>query len=897
MKKICINIVILLSLLWFFPAYAVVLVSGLQCDYLTDPLGIDTSIPRFTWKISDTANTRGQKQTAYQLLVASSPALLDEGKGDVWDSGEVHSSQSVLVPFAGNKLSSGEDCYWKVRICDMDKKPSAWSSTARFSMGLLNPDDWTGPWIKHPTAAKVDHIWFRKAFSLKGKPASAFLYVASVGYHDLYVNGQKVDARVLAPSLTRLDKRVLYVTYDITSALRAGDNCIAIWTGPGWSRYDFFNTEPALRVQLNAKLITGDTLSLASDTSWRCETSGCEDIGGCEYRDHGGELINAQKYDPGWNTVGYGDSGWEHAATASIDAILSAQMVAPSRIVGTIPAQSISGSGPYRVDLGTNFSGWISVYMKDQVAGDVVTFQVSDNPDTAQAFGQKSIYVCKGGPSETYQNMFNYTGGRYLTISGMRNKPELTDIVGHVIGTDLPRTGHFSCSSELFNQIYETDLRTFRANTVEGYTEDCPHRERQGYGEEQFATAWGCGIPNYDAGAYYAKIIRDWCDVQQPNGWINHTAPQINRHYGGSMWSSAPVNIGWEFYKNYGDKDILFESYSTDKAWLNFLASHVAGGILQQYNTNYNGGGNFLGDWAAPYQKGDRLKGKEFGNTREALFFNNCVYAMDLGTFIKIANILGKPDDVAFYGKRLAALKVNVQAHFFDSTEDTYLDTLQVHLAFPMLAGITPEGVKPGVYASFEKEILQTRPYLDMGSSGLPVLLKFLIEDTDRNDILFTLVSKTNEPSYGYFLSRGETTWPEYWDDNCPSRIHTCYTGIAAWFIKGLGGIREDPECYGYQSFIIKPALVGDLTFAKAQIESLYGTIASHWVKKNGLIYLKIVVPVNSMATVYVPASDVKNVTESGVPAARASGVEFLKMEGSYAVFRVHSGIYQFVSK
>ena len=104
-----------------------------------------------------------------------------------------------------------------------------------------------------------------------------------------------------------------------------------------------------------------------------------------------------------------------------------------------------------------------------------------------------------------------------------------------------------------------------------------------------------------------------------------------------------------------------------------------------------------------------------------------------------------------------------------------------------------------------------------MGSSGLPVLLKFLIEDTERDDIIAEHLSKTTEPSYGYFLSRGETAWPEYWDDTKPSRIHTCYTGIAAWFIKGLGGIREDPNQYGYQSFIIKPALVGNLTFAEAQ--------------------------------------------------------------------------------
>jgi alpha-L-rhamnosidase len=887
-----IKAIILTNVLCLFSARAAVMVAGLQCEYLTDPLGIDVQTPRFTWKLSDADNTRGQKQTGYEVLVASSPALLVEGRADIWDSGQIVSSQSALVTFAGKKLASGANCFWKVRVWDKDNIKSAWSSTAHFSMGLLEPSDWTGPWIKHPTALPVDHIWYRKIFTLHDKPASAFIYVASVGYHELYVNGQKVDERVLAPSLTRLDKRVLYVTYDITSALKAGDNCIAIWTGAGWSRYPYFKTNPALRVQLDGITTGRDDISIASDASWRCKISSSEDIGGANYKDHGGEQIDAQKFIPDWNAISFDDKSWEHAATASVNATLSAQMIEPSRVIETFAAQSVSGDGPYRVDLGTNFSGWISIKIKNQSAGDVVTIQVSDNPDFVQAFGQKSIYICKGGSSETFQNKFNYAAGRYVTITGLKNKPELSDIEGYAIGTDLSRTGQFSCSSDLFNQIYETDLWTYRVNTIEGYTSDCPHRERLGYGEENFATAWGDGIPNYDAGAFYTKIVRDWCDVQQTNGWINHTAPQVNNHYGGTMWSSAPLNIGWEFYKNYGDKRILAESYATDKAWLNYLAANVKDGILQPYNTNYNkaGAGNFLGDWAEPHAS-------EFGNSSKALLFNNCDYALDLRNFVAIAKILDKPDDVAVYGKRLEDLKGQVQAHFFNPDQNNYIDDGQIHLAFPMFAGITPDDIKPKVFANFETDILETHPYFDMGSSGLPILLKFLIEDVERNDIIFTNLSKTTEPSYGFFLSRGETAWPEYWDDTKPSRMHTCYTGIAAWFIKGLGGIREDPDNYGYQSFIIKPALVGNLTFAEAKTESLYGTISSRWEKTNGIVKMNVTIPVNSTATVYVPATDVKNVTEGGVAISKADGVKFLKMEGTAAVLQVQSGVYQFVSK
>ena len=268
--------IILASFLWAAGAGADGTVSGLRCEYLADPLGIDVQTPRLTWKISDTNHTRGQKQTGYQVLVASSPALLEQGRADVWDSGQVLSSQSALVPFAGKQLASGQECFWKVMIYDKDKKPSAWSPVARFSMGLLTPEDWKGAWIRHPSAPTQKHVWFRKNFTLPFQPASAFVHVASMGYHELYINGVKVDDKVLSPALTQLQKRVHYITYDIARNLRSGENCIALWTGAGWAP----SHRIAIRLQLNAKGADQATFSLSSDPSWRCELSNSEDISG-----------------------------------------------------------------------------------------------------------------------------------------------------------------------------------------------------------------------------------------------------------------------------------------------------------------------------------------------------------------------------------------------------------------------------------------------------------------------------------------------------------------------------------------------------------------------------------------------------------------------------------------
>jgi alpha-L-rhamnosidase len=860
----------------------------LCCEYLTDPLGIDTAVPRFNWKLSNPEAVRGQKQSAWRVMVASSKERLERNEADLWDSGRVDSSQSTLVPYGGKKLASNQDCYWKVCIHDKDQVLSEWSNPARFTMGLLQPSDWKGPWIRHPDAPVAKHIWFRRNLELSEPVRLAFIHVASLGYHELYVNGKKFDDRLLGPAATRLDKRVLYMTYDISSMLRTGENTIALWQGPGWGRYAFFKTMPALRVQLDGVTAAGKSISLASDTTWRCEVSSSENIGGTKFSDNGGERIDSRKVLTDWNAGGFDDANWQLAAEVPIKAELSAQMMEPTRIIETIPARAISSSASvYKVDMGKNFTGWVEIKFKGLSAGDLVTFKVADDYKAVQDFGQKCEFISNGKDGEVFRNRFNYISGRYLTLEGLKSRPDPSDVTGYALSTDVKRTGKFSSSNDLLNQIYEADLWTWRANLVEGFTMDCPHRERLGYGEVAFACAWGIAFPNYQAGALYNKHVRDWSDVQEENGWIHHTAPQINQHYGGPMWSSAGQNIARAFYQNFGDKRILELAHPSGKRWLEFLHSKVRDGLLRSYDKHW---GKFLGDWAAPEQR------KERGDSPEAEFFNNCVYAMNLADFIESSRILNKPDEVTLYSARLEDLKKQVHKVYFNPTKSSYCNGTQVQLAFALLAGITPEALRPAVAASLDKE-LAAKPYLDMGSSGLPILLIYLIEESDRSAPLYQHLSSTNEPGYGYFLKRGETTWPEYWNVDVPSRIHTCYTGISSWLTKTVAGIRPDPEHPGFQSFIIAPLPGGDLTFAETSMESPFGTISSRWERKDSTFKLDVTVPANSQATVFIPTTDASGLTEGGNPLRDLPGITRLRVEGVHAVIRVEAGKYQFHSK
>lgn len=831
-------------------------IEGKQCEYRETPLGIDTDTPYFTWQLADSKQTKGQVQTAYRILVASSEKLLSQGKADLWDSGKVETSQSVLVKYAGKPLTSNQDCYWKVQVYDKEGKASRWSAVGRFSIGLLSAADCKGKWIYCPDAREEQHIWYRKNIELEENVRTAFLHVSSMGYHELYVNGVKADGRILAPALTRLDKRVLYVTYDVAPLLKKGKNTLAFWTGPGWARYEYFKKKirPALWAQLNLETTQKEKRVYATDDSWKCKVSSSGNTGYSKYMDNGGEYVDARKYIDGWNMPELDDTQWGNASETTLNVKLSAHNVEPSKVLKTIHPRKIVKVQPgiYKVDMGENFTGWISVKMHNMNEGDTVLIRVADDYQTLQDFAQKNIYICRGTDEETFCNRFNFSGGRYVNISGVRNAPNVDDIAGYAVGTDLERVGNFVCSDTLFNEIYKTDLWTYRSCTVEGYTFDCPHRERLGYGEEVFATAWGIGFPNYKVGALYQKHITDWVDVQERNGWIHHTAPQINEHYGGPLWSSAGMNTSWEYYVNYGDKRVLETVYPSVVKWLEFLHCNSQWGLLE----SYSGGGKFLGDWAKPSEK------NEFGGSPESFFFNNCVYAFNLNLAVRMANVLGKDQDAKLYALRLRRLKKRINQHFLDDETRLYMNGDQVQTAFPLWQDIVPDSLRNHLMNHFRCDLGKENPYFDMGSSGLPVMMKFLTEKTTEFDgLVANVLRSTSEPGYGYFLKCGENTWPEFWKVDVPSRIHTCYTGISSWFIKRIGGIIPDEEHPGYQHIIIRPAIIEGMDFAKTQTASLYGNIQSEWKRGSDSVLLKVHIPVNCKATVYLPNGELREVS------------------------------------
>jgi alpha-L-rhamnosidase len=917
---------------WFISCKpSTITIKDLRCEYRVNPLGIDNTTPRLSWKLVGNHQERGQKQTAFQILVASSLDLLNTNTGDVWDSGKITSNQSVNNAYQGNTLKSAQQYFWKVKIWDKEGNVSNWSDYANFSMGLLKQSDWKGDWILKEDQKKTDHNWYRKNFELKDNPESAFVFVGSFGYHELYVNGEKVTENVMNPVSSYMKKRIPYLTYDISDKLKRGDNVIAIWHAAGWSRWrrirEYRNIPFVFKAQ--AEIVVGETqITLKSDRTWKTKKSYSSYYGDWDVLRFGGETIDDRKREDNWNTSDYDDTNWGHAVVynhailngkiakgnnisfalnsnknkrvrakyGKITAVLSAQMVEPQVKFKVIKAIAVDRNhdGTYRIDMGENYTGFFEMDLYNGVEGDSITFEISDQTELVMNWNQKSKYIFGKSGKGKFTNRFNVAGGRWVTVCGLSYMPKLEDIKGYVITNNRKQISKFTSSSEQLNQIYQVNLNTYLANTMDGILVDCPHRERRGWGEVTVAAMYGDALPNFESGAYMNQYLQYTRDAQLSDGQIRGVINEQDRPF--LMWKANNPLTVWETYRMLGDKKVLEDNYESMQKWMKWMLNHSNYETKGAIKAGKKGARAFpgLGDWCTP-----RGNFWTSSNSPEAVHFNNCLYAFMLDNAMNIADVLGKNKDAKAYKDRLKVQREATHKLSYKPETGKYVKGYQVDQAFALLAGVTPASEKEKVEAVLEDNVLYKFPYYDTGSSGQALYTRYFTEYGERMDLIYELLRDKHHPSYGYFLEQGKTVWPERWSAIGNSQIHTCYTGIGGYFIKGFGGIRPNPESLGMQNMIIKPAPVGDLTYANTEYQSMYGNVVVNWEKEDNGATFHIEIPVNTTAKVYLPATSKEVVNESGAVADKSESIMFLGTEknkavGNYVIYDVVSGVYDF---
>ena len=898
-------------------AKASVTPDNLRCEYLQEPVGLDVREPRLSWQLQAvSAGGRGQRQTGYQVLVSSGQRSLAKHRGDLWDSGEVASSQSLHVPYQGKPLASGQECFWTVRVRDERGKWSRWSSPARWTMGLLAAADWSAKWIggdqvfvRKKSDNDVPDPWFRKSFELAKNPSRAQFYVASVGYHELFVNGRKVGDTVLAPCATDHTKRARYATYEITEYLKPGTNVIGLWLGVSWSIFPPYKTAdkpqtPIVIAQGDIQLTDGQTVRVATDETWKTHPSPNRLLGVWDFTNFGGELYDASQEIPNWCEAGLDDSAWKMAIVYTPKLELSAENVEPNRLVKELKPVAIEPltNGQYRVDMGVNFAGWIEARLRGQ-PGQRIDFQFSERAEQAMTHRHHSAYILGPSGQGLFRNRFNYSVGRWITVKGLTETPKLSDFRGWLARTDYRRAAEFECANPLLNNIYRTTYWTYENLSLGGYVVDCAQRERMGYGGDAHATT-ETALNAYHLGAFYTKWAQDWRDVQgKPAAWgvgikagevgSGHGIEMGNLPYtaptywggGGPGWSGYCVTLPWLMYQFYGDTRLLNESLPTIERWLGFLETKATNDMLARWGGEWD----FLGDWLWPGAEGVN------GNTRETLFYNNCYWIFNLQTASRIAGVLGKKDAAEAWRQRADTVRRAVHKTFFNPADNSYVNGFQAYLAVALLVDLPPANLRAGVWKRFEDEILVVRKgHFHAGITGGYYVLKALLEN-NRPDLIYTMATQEDYPSWGRMLKQGATTLWEDWEGKL-SLAHSSYLHIGMCFNEGLAGIRPDPQGGGYQHFILRPGVLNKqgLPWAKASFESPYGTIVSDWKVENGKLRLRATVPPNTTATLYLPTRNIASIRESGQPVGRATGVKATGGVVPIRTFELEPGKYLF---
>jgi len=888
-----------------FPLAAAVQITDLRCEQRENPLGIDVSQPRFSWKIE--SGERDVHQSASEILVATNADDLRPGHNPLWDSGKVSGDDTILIPYAGPPLVASAKYYWRVRIWDAHDRASAWSPAATWTMGLLAPSDWQARWI---TASQTDlaSTLLRREFTVRPGLRRAVLHVCGLGQYELTLNGRRTDADFLSPGWTKYNRTCLYDTRDLTGLLKTGPNALGLFLGNGMynvvgekNRYTKFVGTFGLQkaiAQLRLEYADGTVETVLTDEQWQVAA------GPVTFSSiYGGEDYDGRLAQPGWDKAGFiPDARWAAAVvtTGPGGELKGLSCAAPPirefEIHEPVAVQTLT-NGDLVYDLGQNTSHLPHLRLAGP-AGSRIRLIPAEllAPDGSadqgsMGAGRRGLADClfiKGTDrEESWSPRFYYVGCRYLQVRLLPALaggplPKIKSLNATVVHGDAPAAGEFACSNNLFNRIRTLVRWAQMANMVSLMT-DCPHRERLGWLEEDHLNGPALRY-EFGLASLFTKTLNDIGDSQLTNGLVPTTAPeytvflypgekgQLRGIFGDSPeWSSSFILVPWQQYEFDGDLGLFRAHYEGMKKYLDYFGTRAANGIV-----NYG-----LGDW---YDVGSRPPG--YAQLTPVALTATAFYYQDAVIMARVATLLGRPDDAAHFNGLAETVRQAFNAQFYDANKHSYATGSQCANAIPLVMNLCEPANRAGVLAALVSDVRAHTNAITAGDVGYRYLLRALAGG-GRNDVIFDLNSRSDKPGYGLQLARGATSLTEAWDaGRHSSQDHFMLGQIQEWFYHDLAGIRPDGP--GFKTIIIAPQPVGDITWAKASYESVHGKIVSDWKRTAGKFVLKVTIPANTTATIDIPAA------AGSVVKANSSAARYLRTEAGCQVFATGSGDYTF---
>lgn len=770
-----------------------------------------------------------------------------------------------------------------------------------------------GPWTQiqgldsEIESRRLPARYLRREFEVQPEISRATAYISGLGLYELRLNGQKVGTDVLAPGLTDYDKRALYVTYDVKEYLSSGKNAVGVILGNG--RYYAprlkVPTEtrtygyPKLLLQIVIEYKDGSSQTLVSDTEWKVTDQGPIRAN----NEYDGEEYDAQMEMTNWDRAGFDDSAWQAVqSVAAPKGALRAQMINPIRVTETIKPIKINSPKPgmYVFDMGQNMVGWLRLKVQGP-KGTAVKLRFAellkddgtlylDNIRSAQV---TDIYTLKGEGVETYEPRFTYHGFRYVEMTGFPGEADASAIEGCVVHDDIEMAGSFESSNPLLNQIRKNIFWGVRGN-YRSFPTDCPQRdERQAWLGDRAAESKGEAYL-FDIAALYSKWLADIEDSQKENGSVPSVAPAYWPMYPDDVtWPSCYTIVPDSLYTQYGDLGVVIQFYPGMKKWIDYMSQFLKDGIMPR---------DTYGDWCVPPESPELIHSLDPARKTDKAVLGTTYFYHNLRLLARYATLLNNREDRNKYSQLANQVREAFNVKFFNKEKAQYDNGSQTSFVLPLAFGMVPEEYKEKVFQNLVHKIEnETKGHIGTGLIGGQWLMRVL-SDNGRADLAYTIATQTDYPSWGYMIGKGATTIWELWngdtaDPAMNSGNHVMLVGdLNIWFTEYLAGIQANSRKPGFKSIVMKPHPVGDLTFCSGVYRSIFGEIRSEWKMNGSRFAWDVQVPVNTTATLHIPAQSADDVFEGGRPAKEQEHIKFLGMQDGRALFWVESGRYSFTS-
>jgi alpha-L-rhamnosidase len=854
-------------------------------------------------------------QTAYHILVASSAKKLADDVGDVWSSGEVKSAQSVLVSYAGSPLPSKTDFFWKVKVTT-GKGASAWSEIARFSTGMYGEDGWKAQWIgldksfswdSETQWSRLSARYLRREFvAAKKAVKSAKLYIAGMGLYELYVNGQKVGNQVLAPVPTDYRKSVTYNTFDVTAMVRAGKNALGVTLGNGrfYTMRQAYKPHkintfgyPKLLLQLELAYEDGSRQTVASDPAWEITADGPIRSN----NEYDGEVYDATKEMPGWNTVGFSGKGWLKAEPVKApEGKLAAQSTPNMKVMETLKPRSIAelSKDTFIMDMGQNMVGWVKLKVRGS-RGDTIRLRFAETLNADGSLFTRNLrdaictdtYILKGEGEETWQPSFVYHGFRYVQLTGFAAKPLLGDFEGMVVYDEMATIGTFRSSNELLNRLHQNAYWGIRGN-YKGMPVDCPQRnERQPWLGDRATGALGESFI-FDNKALYAKWLNDIEEAQREDGCIPDVAPAFWSYYSDNMtWPGTYLLVADMLSKQHGNTTPAVQHYASMKKWLGYMRAKYMTPDFILTKDKY-------GDWCVPPESKELIHSQDPARKTAGELIATAYFYKMANLMAGFARLTENGDDAQEFAELAGQVREAFNKKFYNPQAQCYGNNTVTANLLPLAFGMVERSNEEKVFAKIVSKIMDdNRGHISTGVVGTQWIMRELSR-RGRTDVAYAMATKKDYPSWGYMLENGATTIWELWNGNTAnpsmnSHNHVMLLGdLVTWMYEDLAGIRSHDTYRGFKFMWMHPKPTEDLSWVQASYLSPYGKVGSEWRLEKNIFTWKIAIPANMRANILVPAASLDSITGNGKPVMQLEGVKLVRIEKGRINLELGSGEY-----